>query len=344
MLNNWNIRFWEYEFLAPQWLWLLVVVPFILFFYHFREKRSNADWKFSGSTASQHKLYSRKITLIRQSQFVLYSFGLILLILALSKPFNWQDYEDTHKEYKDGIDIILTIDISTSMLAQDFKPNRLEAAKSVAKDFIKGRKGDRIGLVLFAGQAFTASPATLDYPILNEQIDKVTCDVNIESGTAIGVGLGTAVTRLRNDSIPSKVIILLTDGSNNAGTISPEEAAELALAKNIRVYTIGVGSMGVAPTPVMTPFGIHYQNMPVEIDEMTLTKIAQRTNGRYFRATDEKSLANIYKEIDKMEKRKMLYQQFKSEPPAMPMAFMNWAIVCFIVAWGSQRILFKRHE
>lgn len=263
-----------------------------------------------------------------------------LLITAMAKPYHWSQHEVSDKNYKDGIDIILAMDVSLSMMAMDFTPNRLEASKKVAKEFVDGRVGDRIGLVVYAGEAYTACPATLDYSILKQQIDNISGD-RIEGGTAIGTGLGTAVTRLRNDSIKSKVIILLTDGSNNAGEITPIMAAELAASKNIRVYTIGVGSQGNAKSPVITPFGVQYQNMPVEIDEETLKQIAATTGGIYFRATDTKSLKEIYKEIEKLEKRKMEDQHFKSEPPSNPSAFLNWAFILLILNWSIKQILFK---
>jgi Ca-activated chloride channel family protein len=230
------------------------------------------------------------------------------------------------------------------MLAPDFTPNRIEAAKKVAIEFVDGRKGDRIGLVVFAGEAYTPCPATTDHAILKKQIEAANCDVNIEQGTAIGVGLGTAVTRLRNDSLPSKVIILLTDGSNNTGTISPDEAADLAQAKNVRVYTIGIGSTGDGPMAVQTPFGTILQNGEDEIDEATLTRISQKTDGQYFRATDEKSLRAIYTEIEKLEKRKIVDRHYQTEPPAMPMAFLNWAFVFLIASWAFHYGLFKVNE
>jgi len=252
-------------------------------------------------------------------------------------------YEDHHKEYKDGIDIIITLDVSGSMLAQDFKPNRLEASKKVAKEFIDGRKGDRIGLVAYAGEAFTACPPTLDYTILKKQIDAISGDYII-GGTAIGVGLGTAVTRLRSDTLASKVIILLTDGVDGGSEITPMMAAELARSKNIRVYTIGVGSTGQASTMVQSPFGPIFQSADVEIDEVTLKKIADRTGGQYFRATDEKSLKKIYEEIEKLEKRKMEDEHFKSEPPPNPIAFLNWAFALSLLTWALNYSLFKQNE
>lgn len=344
MLNDWNIAFWEYEFLSPHWLWLLTIVPVIVVLLFRREQRKSGEWKYSGNVVSQKSFSSKKISILRQGLIFTYGFILILLVLALAKPFNWNDHEDFNKDFKDGIDIVLAIDVSGSMLAQDFSPNRIEAAKEVATEFVSGRSGDRIGLVVFAGEAYTACPATTDYSILKKQIKEVNCEVNIEGGTAIGVGLGTAVTRLRNDSLPSKVIILLTDGSNNAGTISPDEAADLAKAKNVRVYTIGVGSTGDVPIPVQTPFGTILQNGESEIDEATLLRIAQKTEGEYFRATDKESLRAIYAQIEKLEKRKIVDRHYQAEPPAMPKAFLNWAFILAIITWTTQRYFFKIDE
>ncbi len=343
MLSNWNIRFWEYEYFAPNWLWLLALVPVALFILYALENSRKGDVKYSRSTADQQSIASRSIHLLRQALLFTYGIIAVLLIIAMAKPYHWSQHDDFNTDFKDGIDIILAMDVSLSMMAQDFLPNRLEASKKVAKEFVDGRTGDRIGLVVYAGEAYTACPATLDYTILKEQIDKISGD-RIEGGTAIGTGLGTAVTRLRNDSIASKVIILLTDGSNNSGEITPLEAAELAKAKNIRVYTIGVGRNGTAPSPVITPFGVQYQNMAVEIDEVTLMKIAETTNGQYFRATDNKSLQAIYKEIEKLEKRKMEDQHYKSEPPSNPQAFLNWAFVLSIIVWGINHLVFRHSE
>ena len=342
MLSNWNIRFWEYEFFSPHWLWLMCLLPIAFILPYLLEKTRKGEVKYSRTTKDQIGIGSRWIFFLRQG-FILANVAILtLVIFALAKPFHWSQYDASNKNYKDGIDIILAMDVSLSMLAMDFTPNRLEASKKVAKDFIDGRRGDRIGLVVYAGEAYTACPATLDYTILKKQIDVINGD-RIEGGTAIGTGLGTAVSRLRNDSIASKVIILLTDGSNNVGELSPIMAAELARAKNIRVYTIGVGSTGEAASPVITPFGVQYQNMPVEIDEITLMKIAEIANGQYFRATDEKSLKSIYQEIEKLEKRKMEDQHFKSNPPANPEAFLNWAFLLAILSWGAKTILFKQN-
>lgn len=343
MGNNWNIRFWEYEYLQPWWLLLLLLVPVYLYLAYKNENRAGGSWKFTGTGNEQKNITAVMISRIRQVLILINSLVIALIACAMAKPYHWSDFEDVDENYKNGIDIVLAMDVSLSMMAMDFKPNRLEVSKKMAKEFVKNRKGDRIGLVVFAGEAYTACPATLDYSILNTQIDRMSGD-NIEAGTAIGTGLGTAVTRLRNDSLPSKVIILLTDGSNNMGDIDPITAAELAKAKNVRVYTIGVGSNGEAPTPVVTPFGVRYENLEVEIDEMTLMKIASVTDGKYFRATDEKGLSQIYKEIDKLERRRMLDRQYKSEPPSNPTAFLNWSLVLMFLSFITGRILFKWHE
>ena len=341
MLNNWNIQFWEYDFQSANWLWLLLLIPIIWLLLFRAEKRKIGELKFSGSSISQKTLKSNWIFNVRIALITCNTIIFGLFVLALAKPYHWTSPEAIEQKYKNGIDIILAMDVSVSMLAMDFEPNRLEASKRVAMEFIAGRKGDRIGLVAYAGEAYTACPATLDYSILRKQIEEIGPQ-NIEGGTAIGTGLGTAVTRLRNDSLPSKVIILLTDGSNNSGDIDPITAAELARAKNIRVYTIGVGSNGEAPTPVITPFGVRYENMPVEIDEITLMKIAEIANGKYFRATDEKNLKAIYREIEKLEKRRILDQHYKLEPPATPMAFLNLALVLLFLSWTSNRYFFKK--
>lgn len=341
MLTNWNIAFWEYEFYAPAWLSLLILSPALLWLLNRSFNKHKGSLKYSGLINDQRKLHNPNIRRIRYG----INFGWVLvyclLVTALAKPFHWQGNEDPDENYKNGIDIILAMDVSASMLAMDFKPNRLEVAKEVAKDFIDGRSSDRIGLVIYSGEAYTACPATLDYSIVKQQLDLIGT-TRLDAGTAIGTGLGTAVTRLRSDSLSSKVIILLTDGSNNAGEIDPLTAAELARSKSIRVYTIGVGSTGEAPTPVITPFGIRYENMPVEIDEKTLQKIAQATGGKYFRAQDEIGLKTIYAEIERLEKRRMIGKQFQHDPPATPQAFLKWALLLSFLLWVIKLIYFKR--
>lgn len=306
------------------------------------ERNRTGDVKYSQSTSSQRKIGSNWILRLREISILLYGIVAALLIAAMAKPINWNDFDDSQKEYKNGIDIVLTLDVSGSMMTEDFKPNRLEASKKVAKEFIDGRKGDRIGLVVYADEAYTACPPTLDYKILKEQVDNVNGNM-AGGGTAIGIGLGTAVTRLRSDSIQSKVIILLTDGVDGGSEISPIQAAQLAATKNIRVYTIGVGGTDESKTVQNTPFGPIYVNRSSEIDEQTLMEIAEITNGQYFRAKDESGLREIYNEIEKLEKRKMIDQEFKSEPPAMPLAFLNWAFVIAIITWGTNFFLFRQN-
>lgn len=343
MLSNWNIRFWEFEFYDPKWLWLLCAIPVVLFILFRLERNRKGEVKFSGTVQQQNSLGSSWILRIRAAIIVLYAGIATLLILAMAKPFHWSLHDDHDKKYKDGIDIVLTMDVSGSMLDEDFKPNRLEASKKVAKEFVDGRKGDRIGLVAYAGEAYTACPPTLDYDVLKKQIDGLS-DGRVMGGTAIGLGLGTAVTRLRSDSLKSKVIILLTDGMDMGIDLDPLDAADLAKAKNIRVYTIGVGSTGYAPRWRHTAFGSYRTSSKSEVDEEVLKKIADKTDGKYFRATDEEGLKKIYEEIEKLEKRRIEESQFKSEPPATPGPFLNWAFVLILITWSTQYVLFKTNE
>jgi Ca-activated chloride channel homolog len=343
MFTKWNIKIWEYEFMAPHFLWLLIIVPLIYYIQLKMDKKSTGDIKCARLESDQLNLRSNWIENWRIISKVIYYGIACLFIIALAKPYHYLQADDGIDDEKNGIDIVFAMDVSLSMYSKDFEPNRLEVSKRLAKEFVNSRKGDRIGMVVYAGEAYTACPSTLDYKILNEQIDRINGE-ELEMGTAIGIGLGTAVTRLRNDSIASKVIILLTDGSNNRGDLSPEMAAELAASKNIRVYTIGVGTNGMAPSPIITPFGIRYENVPVEIDEETLMFIAQKTGGMYFRATDEATLKQIYGEIDRLEKRRMVEKEFNHIPPATPLAFLNWAFVLLVLTWGLNKYFFRVNE
>jgi Ca-activated chloride channel family protein len=343
MLTNWNIKFWEYSFLEPLWLILLLLIPIYIIFNLRNEKTKRGDIRFSGMLKTQRKVELKWVGKLRLAILLLQATSLLLIIFALAKPFRWDDFNNSENEYKNGIDIILAMDVSGSMMATDFNPNRLEVAKKVAKSFIDDRKGDRIGLVAYSEDAYTACPATLDYEVLKKQIDEVHPNL-MGKMTAIGIGLGTAVSRLRNDSLPSKVIILLTDGTNNAGEIDPITAANLAKAKNIRVYTIGVGSKGTAMIPEQTPFGVINRTFQVDIDEETLKEIADITGGQYFRATDEKSLEQIYNEIDQMEKVKLLSNKFKKTPPATPNSFLNFSLLFLMLSFVLDRIIFKSYE
>ena len=343
MLNNWNINMMDYEYLQPNWLWLLLLLPFLYFLLHKLEKKKEFDVFLSNNDKDQEVISSNWISSLRLVYRLIFVFIFALFIFALAKPFNWKTKTATKEDFENGIDIILALDVSLSMYAKDFEPNRLEASKIVAKEFIDSRKTDRIGLVVYAGEAFTACPSTLDHDVLKSQLDRVDGE-HIDGGTAIGTGLGTAVARLRNDSIPSKVVILLTDGSNNSGTITPDIATELAVSKNVRVYTIGVGTNGEALSPVPTPFGIRYENVPVVIDEETLKNIALKTGGKYFRATDNKALRSIYKEIEKLEKSKIKSNDYKIAKPSNPEPFLKWAFLLLLVTLTSRVIIFRNDE
>lgn len=300
-------------FANPGYFWALILVPILIVWYVLRYRNQKPALQFS--SISLLKKYRKTF---RQRMypllFVLRLVALICLIIAMARPQSKLSRQEMKVE---GIDIVLAMDVSGSMLAEDFKPNRLEAAKKVAEDFIKGRNSDRIGLVEFAGEAFTQTPLTIDHNVLLSQLSKVKSGV-IEDGTALGDGLATAINRVKDSKAQSKVIILLTDGVNNQGSVDPKSAAEIAALYGIRLYTIGLGTRGMAPYPFRTPFGgVQYQNVPVEIDEALMTEMAESTNGgQYFRATNKKSLENIFSEIDKMEKTKIdvtQYNQTKDE-------------------------------
>ncbi len=294
-------------FAHPEFLFLLLLLP-LLAWWHVRSyQRRTATLRYSNldlmKSLPQRSRYSSRHLL-----FGLRWLAIGLVIVALARPQSGQTEEEITTE---GLDIVLALDVSSSMLAEDFRPkNRIEAAKLVAEQFITGRSSDRIGMVVFAARSFTQCPLTLDYGILINFLKKVDVGL-IDDGTAIGLGMATAVDRLRNSKAKSKVVILLTDGVNNAGEIDPLTAARLAQAFNIRFYTIGVGTRGQALYPVQDPiFGKRYVPMPVEIDEAMLTKIAELTKGKYFRATDRQSLEKIFAEIDQLEKTKVEVKQF----------------------------------
>lgn len=339
MSNYFNILLWEYHFYKPYYLGFLLVIPLVFLTLRLWKKNHLGQLKYAGTANNQTAFSNSWVRFIRWGIRTFQGLALACVLIPLAHPYH-ESIDPPKIDYKNGIDIILSIDASGSMLAQDFDPNRLEVSKKLAQEFVDSRKGDRIGLVVYEGEAYTACPATLDYTLLKQQIAQIEPGF-LEPGTAIGNGLGVAVSRLRSDELKSKVIILLTDGSNNAGSISPIEAAELAKAKNCKVYTIGVGGTGLAPTPVMTPFGISYQNMPVDIDEGVLKKIASMTGGKYFRAKDTRGLEKIYAEIDNMEKRKMEASQTGVQPPITIIPFFIWAIIFSVSAWFIQQWKFK---
>jgi Ca-activated chloride channel family protein len=254
--------------------------------------------------------------------------ALVLLVIAIARPRSATDVRETHTE---GIDIIVTLDISSSMLAEDFHPqNRIGAAKVSAKEFISGRVSDRIGLVVFSGESYTQCPLTLDYDIIKEFIDRIQIGA-IEDGTAIGMAVVNGLNRLRESKAKSKVIILLTDGQNNRGEIDPLTAAQAASALKVKIYTIGVGTEGVAPYPIQTPWGIQYQQIPVKIDEELLKEMAKMTGGAYFRATDENKLRQIYTKINKLEKTKIEVKEYRTYREL----FLPYIIIALILLFGE---------
>ena len=286
------------NFEYPALLWLLAIPLLLVGLYLWRELAERrphlrvstaAPWRQGGTTT---------MSVLRHLPFVLRTAALCLIIVALARPRSSTEVEKIDSE---GIDIVFAMDVSTSMLARDFTPDRISAAKDIAIEFISQRPSDRMGIVVFAGESYTQCPLTTDRASLINLMKEVQTDL-IEDGTAIGNGLATAVARMMDSDAPSRVVILLTDGVNNSGEIAPQTAAEIAKTYGVRVYTIGVGANGLAPYPVMTPWGVEIQKLQVEIDEDLLKGIAETTGGRYFRATDNTKLAEIYSEINKMEK------------------------------------------
>ena len=316
-------------FAEPLFLYLLIIVPAMIVFYILKQQKVTASVRMPGlqsfveaGTTFRHYL--------RHILFALRVITITLLIIVLARPQKTDRFQNVSTE---GIDIMLVQDISGSMLSRDFKPDRIEAAKNIATEFISGRPYDRIGLVVFSGESFTQCPLTTDHAVLINLLREIQSGM-IEDGTAIGMGLATAVNRIKDSPSKSKVIILLTDGVNNKGEIAPATAAGIAKTFGIRVYTIGVGTQGMAPYPVQTPYGIQYQDMPVEIDEGILQQISQTTGGKYFRATDNDSLEKIYKEIDKLEKSKIDVRQFskKEEKYLLPALIAFFMLVVEIIA------------
>ena len=295
------------EFLNPEYFILLLVIPFIILWYYLNRNKLNNSIKFSNSGAFENSanFYSNFKLLLKVFRLI----SLALIITALARP----QIIDTSTRVKtnSGIDIIMAVDVSASMLAKDLKPNRLDALKNVADEFIKNRVSDRIGLVEYAGESYTKTPLTTDKSIILKSLREIKYNNIIEGGTAIGMGLATSVNRIKDSKSKSKVIILLTDGVNNAGFIDPLTAAELAKEYDIKIYSIGLGTNGLALSPVgINARGkLNYANIQVEIDEELLTQISEMSGGKYFRATDNSKLKEIYDEIDKLEKTEI--EEFK---------------------------------
>lgn len=306
--------FFEY----PGLLWLEVIPALLVLHYLYLELKERNPHMRVSTVTPWLKSGRSFMAYLRHFPFLLRIFALVMIILAVARP---RSSEQMDKVDTEGIDIILTMDVSTSMLARDFTPDRISAAKDIAIEFISQRPYDRMGIVVFAGESYTQCPLTTDRATLINLMKEISTDL-IEDGTAIGNGLATAVARMKDSDAKSRVIILLTDGVNNRGEITPQMAAEIAKTYGIRVYTIGVGANGMAPYPVMTPWGVDIQKVQVEIDEDLLSKIAESTGGRYFRATDNTKLMEIYNEINKMEKARITVDSF----PVYKELFMLYAI------------------
>jgi len=297
------------EFAYPAFFYAMLLLPLMVFWYLWRGRKGTAPMKLSGFENLDERIGSYRIWL-RHLLALLRTAVVALIIVVLARPQSSNQWEQVTTE---GIDIVLCMDVSGSMRAMDFRPNRLEASKNVGIEFVNARQDDRFGLVVFAGESFTQCPMTTDRAVVVNFLKEISFGV-IEDGTAIGMGLATAVNRIKESKAKSKVIILLTDGVNNRGDVGPVTAAEIAAGKDIRVYTIGVGSMGTAPIQVQDMFGRTVtRDMPVEIDEEVLQKIANTTGGTYFRATDNNKLREIYQEIDQLEKTRLDVKQFNKK-------------------------------
>lgn len=307
-------------------LLLLLLIPYVLWYFLYR-KKSEPTMRLSDTTVYHSVRKSWRVQLIHLPM-LLRCVAFILIVCVLARPQTRNSWDNRTVE---GIDIMLAMDVSTSMLAEDLRPNRLEAAKAVAAEFIAGRPNDNIGLTIFAGEAFTQCPMTTDHASLLNLLQGVRTDIAarglISDGTAVGMGLANAVSRLKDSKTKSKVVILLTDGSNNMGDISPMTAAQIAKSMGIRVYTIGVGTNKVARYPMPVAGGVQYVSIPVEIDTKTLSDIAATTNGNFYRATNNRELKQIYKDIDKLEKTKMSVTRFSKRYEA----YQPFALTAIIV-------------
>jgi Ca-activated chloride channel family protein len=294
------------KFASPVFLWLLLFLPAIGYYLWWRRRKMTVVLQFSSL-----QVFGKIPRTVRERMghipIGLRMMAIALFIIALARPQSVSDKQNISTE---GIDIVLELDISGSMLAEDFNPNRIDAAKQVASEFIDGRMNDRIGLVVFSAESFTQCPLTTDYPVLKNLLRDVKNGM-IADGTAIGLAIANGVNRLKDSKAKSKVMILLTDGVNNRGEIDPITAARIAATYGIRIYTVGVGAKGEAPYPVQTPFGIRRQMIPVDLDEKVLTQVADMTGGKYYRATDNRKLKAIYKEIDQLERTKIEVTAYK---------------------------------
>ncbi len=313
------------HFADPEYLWLLLLIPAAIAWYWYKLRHYSVSMQMSSTAVFRNQIRGWK-HYTRYSLFGLRMLAVAFLTLALARPQTNLNRQDISVE---GIDIMLATDISSTMLAEDLRPNRLEAAKEVAVEFISSRPDDRIGLVVFSGESFTQCPLTSNHALLINLYKDIAFGM-IDDGTAIGDGLATAVNRLKESKAKSKVIILLTDGNNNMGSIDPQSAAEIAELFGIRIYTIGVGTLGTALVPVRTQFGMQYQRMEVQIDEPLMKKISALTNGKYFRATNKQKLQEVYREIDRLEKSKIDVTEFsRKKEEFLPFVILALLLLSF---------------
>lgn len=323
------------SFAHPRFFLLFLLLPFMIWWQVSKKKKANPALRLTTLKGIGEVKPSWRVQL-RPVMFILRLVGLAALIVALARPQTSNVKENIESE---GIDIVLSLDVSGSMQAEDLKPNRIEAAKKVALEFVEERPTDRVGLVVFAGESFTQVPITIDHNVLKEQLQQIKSGL-LQDGTAIGMGLATGVDRLRTSKAKSKILILLTDGVNNTGLIDPSTALEIAKTYGVRVYTIGIGTEGEAPYPVQTPMGTQTRMMPVQIDEALLKKIADETGGKYYRATSNKSLREIYSEIDKLEKTKIEISSYKRYAELFfPFALI--AIICIVLEMVLRYTVFR---
>lgn len=328
--------FSDISFAYPAFLYLLLLLPVIGWWYWKKETKFSPDLTFSSLSIFKGLKPSFKEKM-RHIPAVLRLLAIAFLIIAAARP---QTFSSGENIYTEGIDIVMVLDISGSMMAEDFSPNRLEAAKDVIDNFIAGRTTDKIGLVIFSAESFTQCPLTVDYPVLRNLLKDIKSGM-LTDGTAIGVAIANGVNRVKDSKAKSKVMILLTDGMNNVPEMDPLTAAQIAQTFGIRIYTIGVGTIGQAPYPFDTPFGKRYQMIPVEIDENLLKQIAQTTGGQYFRATNNKKLENIYTEIDKLEKTRVEVTSYRHATEL----YFTFALIGFILLMGEviiSKIYLKR--
>ncbi|MDI9318892.1 MAG: VWA domain-containing protein [Phycisphaerales bacterium] len=323
------------SFVQPYYFLLLLLLPLLIWWQWKNKTPQNPNLRITSLGGIKTVKPTWRVRL-RSLLKVFRSIAFVALVVAIARP---QSSNVSESVDSDGIDIVLSVDVSGSMMAEDLKPNRIEAAKQVANNFVDKRANDRIGLVIFSGESFTQCPITIDHNIVKEQLAAIKSGM-LQDGTAIGMGLATAVDRLRNSKAKSKIIILLTDGVNNTGLIDPSTALEIAKAYKLRVYCIGVGTRGEAPYPVQTPVGIQKQMVPVEIDEALLKNIASQTGGKYFRATSNSSLASVYKEIDQLEKSKVEVSSFKHFTDLfLPFALL--ALICIALEMVLRYTIFR---